>query len=381
MSDRWLPLRSLWASRYRSLRSIRVEFDALTVVVGPNGSGKSNLYRALQLLGRAALGELREALITEGGMPSALWAGPRDRSRPVRITLGVRLDDLCWELECGMGPPDDPFPLDPRVKLETVWHVDVRGRKTRFAERAQGQTRIRNDAGRLVDYPSNFDEAESMLSHVLHPASYPELSEFVHFARRSRFYELLPAHPSAPARSPCTVTRSYELRDDGANFATVWKTLGWEALQQTVAEAFPGWDTEPVDHGESRVGILFRSPHLERPLTLKEISDGMLRYLMLAAALYCPKEARFLAFNEPESSLNESLMPSLARLFHRASRVCQVLVVTHSQALACEIAKLTRAEPIRLRYGDWGTMILDDETSHEPLDDPESDDSNIGDPA
>jgi predicted ATPase len=40
----------LCISGYRSLRDVRLELGALTVVTGPNGSGKSSLYRALRLL-------------------------------------------------------------------------------------------------------------------------------------------------------------------------------------------------------------------------------------------------------------------------------------------------------------------------------------------
>ncbi len=40
----------LCISGYRSLRDVRLELQALTVVTGANGSGKSSLYRALRLL-------------------------------------------------------------------------------------------------------------------------------------------------------------------------------------------------------------------------------------------------------------------------------------------------------------------------------------------
>lgn len=56
-------LESLHFSGYRSLQEIHVPLRPLTVVTGPNGSGKSNLYRCLQLLARAAHGELSRALV------------------------------------------------------------------------------------------------------------------------------------------------------------------------------------------------------------------------------------------------------------------------------------------------------------------------------
>src|SRR5438445_11032183 len=73
----------LCISGYRSLRDVRLEIGPLTVVTGANGSGKSSLYRALRLLADVAQGRIIQSLAVEGGLPSALWAGPATFSRSV----------------------------------------------------------------------------------------------------------------------------------------------------------------------------------------------------------------------------------------------------------------------------------------------------------
>src|SRR5262249_58258098 len=118
----------LWVKGYRSLRDLRVGLGALNVVVGPNGCGKTNLYRALYLLAAAAAGRFARSLADEGGMPSALWAGARAKG-PVRMTLGVDLDGLSYELSCGLMPPvpgGSAFDLDPHIKEERLWLVEGR---------------------------------------------------------------------------------------------------------------------------------------------------------------------------------------------------------------------------------------------------------------
>jgi predicted ATPase len=120
-----MAVHELWVEGYRSIRSLRLSLTPVTVVVGANGSGKTNLYRALRLLSAAAEGTLARSLADEGGMPSVLWAGSRKKSAPARFTAGVELDDLAYQLACGlMPPPQGPFKLDPDVKEETVWVVD-----------------------------------------------------------------------------------------------------------------------------------------------------------------------------------------------------------------------------------------------------------------
>ena len=73
--------------------------------------------------------------------------------------------------------------------------------------------------------------------------------------------------------------------------------------------------------------------HTLRPLGVAELSDGTLRYLLLVAALLSPRPPELMVLNEPEASIHPSLMPSLARLLATASARCQIVVVSHSEAL------------------------------------------------
>ena len=67
---------TLAIANYRSLREVVIPLDQLTVITGANGSGKSNLYRALRLLSDTAIGSAIPSLAREGGINSAVWAGP-----------------------------------------------------------------------------------------------------------------------------------------------------------------------------------------------------------------------------------------------------------------------------------------------------------------
>jgi predicted ATPase len=94
-------LRALRVSGDRSVRDVSLELSPLTVVVGTNGSGKTNLYQSLQLLAAAAQGTLAQSLAAQGGLPSALWAGPRRKQESNRIELSIDLEDLAFELHVG----------------------------------------------------------------------------------------------------------------------------------------------------------------------------------------------------------------------------------------------------------------------------------------
>ncbi len=90
---------------------------------------------------------------------------------------------------------------------------------------------------------------------------------------------------------------------------------------------------------------------LPRPLELRELSDGTLRFLCLAAALLSPRPPTLLALNEPETSLHAGLLPALGRLVARAAAHSQIWVTTHSRVLADEIAAAARVRPFELLLG------------------------------
>jgi len=88
-----LPVREFEALGFRSLKAITCPVSQLDVLIGANGVGKTNLYRALELLRSAAANTLARDLADDGGLQSALWAGPRGKSAPARIRLSVGLAD------------------------------------------------------------------------------------------------------------------------------------------------------------------------------------------------------------------------------------------------------------------------------------------------
>src|SRR5580704_15002653 len=115
------------AAGYRSLRSIRFPVERLSVFKGTNGTGKTNLYQALQLLQASASGTLSRELAAEGGMESALWAGPRKRHEPAQISLMARFappadgdpshDSFAYQVTVGLAARDwAAFQLEPQVK-------------------------------------------------------------------------------------------------------------------------------------------------------------------------------------------------------------------------------------------------------------------------
>lgn len=331
-------LQRLFIENYRSLRSVLIELDQLTVVTGANGSGKSNLYQALGLIQAAAEGRFKQALLDQGGMPSALWAGSRGKG-PVRMRLSVSLDDLSYELVAGLTPKqaaETRFVLDPEIKEESLHYGKARRSSTRLVERGVAAATLATTDGEreMIKW---LDTGESVLSQVGDPSRYPELTDLGQRLRGWRFYHHFDTRPGARLRRPQPGVRTSVLAasgdDLGAAVATLEERGDAAPLHEAVSRAFPGYKVivDSPNHGD--FAVMLAAPGLKRPLSGAELSDGQLRFLCLAMALLTTRPPELLVLNEPETSLHPDAVRALAPLIVQASHHGQVWVATHDRTL------------------------------------------------
>lgn len=368
-----MPLLELQVTGYRSLRSVELPLQRLNVITGPNGSGKSNLYRALWLIAQICEGQFARTLAREGGLLSAMWAGPRTSKKPLRLSLGFRTDEFSFQLSCGYPQPSTTptaFGYDPEIKEEAVWFGNRRKPSTTLLERKAGMTTVRDLDGTRVEYPLVLGENESVLSQLREPHRYPELVSLREEVRGWRFYHAFRTDEDAPLRSPQVSVRTPVLSNDGSDLAAALQTIleiGFASdLDEAISGALPGrslWiiSNEPDMQTKSpqctELGVALETDGCARPLLARELSDGTLKYLCLVAALLSPRPPGLIALNEPESSLHPDLLHPLARLIVNASERSQVWVTTHSQLLAEAIREESGVSPVVLGLRDGETVI------------------------
>jgi len=95
-----------------------------------------------------------------------------------------------------------------------------------------------------------------------------------------------------------------------------------------------------------------------RPLLARELSDGTLKFLCLAAALLSERPPALIAINEPEASLHPDLLMPLSRLIVEASARSQIWITTHSQPLAAAICDASGVCPVELRLESGDETLI-----------------------
>jgi predicted ATPase len=366
---------------YRSLRDVRIALGALNVITGANGSGKSSLYRALRLLADIAQGRIIQSLAAEGGLNSTLWAGPEGFSRAMKrgqqpvqgtvrkasvaLRLGFSGNDYGYAIDLGLPvPSSSQFSRDPEIKVEAQWTGETLGRANAFALRNGPSVRIRADSGEWRQVLTNLASFDSMMTHCGDPREAPELLLLRERMRDWRFYDHLRTDRDAPARRPQIGTYTPILASDGADLAAAVQTIreigNADAFDAAVADAFPGATVE-ILNTDGYFELQMRQHGLLRPLNAAELSDGTLRYLLLAAALLSPRPPALMILNEPETSLHPDLLPALARLIIAAAAHTQIVVVTHAAALISALACAAETTQIVLEKDLGETIVRGDE--------------------
>ena len=377
---------------YRLLDEFRAELKQLTVVIGANAVGKSTLIDCLQLIAQCCDFPINTAIGWHYGVASLLSS----ENGSGKLTWKITFHD-----------PWDTFPLEQGKSLvyEVVLKADA------FYQKMDPQYEVLRNQKPLVGQVGplkyleatpfrrqildkkqrkliSFDEAQSSSdvdgesdSEQTTPStdlSQPAQQDTALLLSQMRFFNEFPVpswgrvllthmafYPGFDVtRSSMLRTKAADIKPDtmlspnGDNLGTVlheiltrydYRSAAGE-LRDFLRVAYPTFEDIHCDttHGTPpQVLVGVREKGMSRSMNLWDLSDGMLRFLCLATALFNPRPPMMVAIDEPELGLHPRLLPVVGEMIQAASERTQVLVTTHSPDLLncfdlADVAVMTR---------------------------------------
>ena len=389
---------------YRLLDDFKADLGPLTVVIGANATGKSTLISALQLITSCVGLPLREVIAWAGGLNSILSASGKAEQVTWRLTFAKPLDHPFWkmvplegnqyyvyEVTITRDSYGEPTPVSEVLRSEKPY--DGYEQPLKFLDATPHKSLVFSQKEqRLV----SFDEApgENALplfgrkgsvsdnresNEAFQPAQLSEQVKSLRLAQM-RFINEYPipswtrallstfafypgfdvGRSSAIRTKPSEIRPATVLSGNGEDLGTVLHEIQTRAefrdaadeIQEFLRVAYPSFDgvfAETSYEMPPKVLVRVRERGMRRKMEAWELSDGMLRFLCLSAALLNPIPPAFIAIDEPEVGLHPRLLPIVADMIKTASERTQVFVTTHSpDLLNCfdidEVAVMAREE-------------------------------------
>lgn len=345
-----MNIKSFYVEGFRSLKDVTVKLKPLNILIGPNAGGKSNFISAMELFHDAVSGNLNDSIIKKhGGMIPILWNNETNDIKFTSITRTYR--------RAKISKSNKKF-IRHDYEVEYLFRIRQIGNSGNYIIKEEKLSSsdisdiLRNLLKREIFSRVQFFEDGVILLEPLETAI-SQLSsdkkggfsdEFVFFCEGWKFYYDMKSGSDSECRKSTVARSEKQLEANGDNLIAVLHTLYTgnktfrKQLNETLAAAFEGDFDEltfpPAEDG--RVYMRWRAKSLKRELSPADLSDGTIRFLMLAAILLNPDPPPLVCIDEPELGLHPSMLHIIAEMMKDATNRTQLVVSTHSPQLVSE---------------------------------------------
>ena len=292
---------------YKSIKSAKVHFNPINILIGANGSGKSNFISFFEFLNRLYNRKLNDYIALAGGNDKILHKGKKVTSS---ISFKTEFDrgqnGYSAKLESGV----DGFVF---TNERLIYRSDP------------GVEISRSDSEARIKVTDNY-----RAKYVI---------RYLNGFRKYHFHDTSPKSPFSLFSN--TENDIYYLYEDGRNIAAflyyinrtnkivynlILKTI------QSIAPYFSDFYFQP--NAENYIRLQWRDNYSDTIYGPNDLSDGTIRFIALTILFMQPDLPQTIIIDEPELGLHPSAIAKLAGMIKSVSlKGCQVIVATQSTDL------------------------------------------------
>lgn len=343
---------------FREATSIELNSD-VNILLGINGSGKSNFLKAIQLLYESIIGNGLEEVFLKKWSGFNTVANFNDDGKDY-IKLSFEFDkDAIKKITSQEGYQ---FPTNPTYEIEisklgqTAYYLkeklsapSIREGETDFIfmEMDNGRgiisTREEGKVG-IQRYPQEnkkltFKSTEPVLRQISEPERFYPHFTLKRALEEASIYYYFNTTFSSPIRQPSSYGTESKLLPDGHNLMTILNQmknnhpLYYEKIEKAIKKINPHFkDINSAALG-SKLYLVLREKSLAKTVSIEQISEGTLSYLLLLSILFNPERGNLICIEEPETNLHPDMINTIANAIKEASKDTQIIITTHSPLL------------------------------------------------
>ena len=299
------------------------------IFVGINGTGKSNFIKAIRLLQQGIKGNFEKLFSHQWGG----FSGVENliNSDAVEIKISYYFDGLSMTkaLKEAFG-----------VNTDVYYHINII--KTGLTSYQLSEyVNTPNESFGFVYLPE-FNPNELVLSQMkLAFSQTPALSLFRGAIDQISIYDYFDTSFGGEIRQLSPYYSEIQLLSNGKNLTALLSHLNGNSVKayDKIIEEFKNVNsnfkelvfTTPMA-GKSLMSL--KEKNLDRAITIENISDGTLRYLLLLSIFYNPNRGSVVCIDEPEAGLHPDMINGIAKgIKYAAQNGTQMIIATHSPLL------------------------------------------------
>lgn len=365
-------LSHLHVTGFRSFLDQEIELRNLNVLIGSNGSGKSSLLDLFEILSRAGQQQLNNAIAERGGIDAVLtW------DKPTALFVLMRFAPTGFFIEETHGVDFELLATKQGIGYRIVREIVTKLPALRVLEMTDGRGTAQNmlTGGSGLQSPPN--GGELTLAQIRDAQSYPTPDKVRRYLSNIAVYRGFDTYTGAPIRDAAFIGTQYadlpptRLMDGGDNLTSVLYLMkndpkyqdAFEEYESALRRAFPAFQELrfPPAGGQGKTILSWKVSTTKRLVEASVLSDGMLRFMCLLAALYDPEPPSLLCIDEPEAGLHPQLLRLLASVIRGASERIQIIITTHSADLLSYLKTPEAVMVVESKNGISELQRLDEE--------------------
>ncbi|MEA5460143.1 AAA family ATPase [Arcicella sp. LKC2W] len=304
-----------------------IELNADTnILVGINGTGKSNFIKLILLLQQGIKGEFEKLF-------SHKWGGFSGCTNFIHPDSNEIIISYCF----------DKLGIDKATKKKWSSNsdifYDVRIKKIGLTDYVISEE-VFNETSKIIIKYSHDNNPKELPIIFLSELSNPKLYSIKKAIEKISIYDYFDTSFGGEIRQLSPYYSEDKLLSNGKNLTALMSYFSNSSIKvyDKIIEELKNVNTNFKELSfisyPGKTLLSLKEKNLDRAITIEQISDGTLRYLLLLSIFYNPNRGSVVCIDEPEAGLHPDMINGIARgIKYAAQNGTQMIIATHSPLL------------------------------------------------